>query len=117
MDQSSVVVVSVAPGQLTEGLAWELRQIDRQHAWWKVLLVFPPIPDDELRARWQQFATFLADTGMERAMIPVDPAVALAAVFTSQAGWTVFTATRRTEETYREALTEATESLRNRSRS
>ena len=47
----------------TEGVQWEVEQIRRLGLWPKVILLFPPVSDDELAIRWRSSVTSRLDTG------------------------------------------------------
>jgi hypothetical protein len=109
MRQARLVVLCVAPTQPEQGLAWELRTIDAQQLWHTTLLVFPPLPDDAVGARWREFAPLLEDTAMAGHALPADPAGTLGLVGSPSTGWTAVTAARRDEWAYTAALAAATE--------
>jgi hypothetical protein len=69
--------------------------------------VLPPVPDATMKTRWQRFAKVFADTTMARHQVPADPARTLVLFGSPNAGWSAFTADRRSEWTYAEALAAA----------
>lgn len=85
-------------------LMWELSAIDNQRRWSTTLLVLPPLPADELRRRWTQFVPLLNNMSMTGHSLPAEPGQVLVATASTTSGWTVMTATRRNEWTYRAAL-------------
>ena len=101
---AALIVVGAAPQAPTPGLMWELSAIDNQRRWPTTLLVLPPLPADELRRRWTQFVPLLNNMSMTGHSLPAEPGRVLVATASTTSGWTVMTATRRNEWTYRAAL-------------
>jgi hypothetical protein len=95
-------VVCAPPRELSRGFAWELGQLSAQ-GWRRTVFVLPPVPDSEMRQRWDVFAAAF-DQGSPVRPLPVDPALALAATLRPDGAWTVFVADRRDEWSYAVAL-------------
>ena len=106
MGRSALIVFVAPPGQVTQGLRWELEAVSACGHWAKTLIVVPPVPPPDLQRRWQRFleawATFRPFT------FPVsaeDPGALVVAFRNGK--WTVITADRRTEWSYGAALKQA----------
>ena len=104
MRQATLIVVAAPPSRLTPGLQWELERIASDGLWSKTVFVLPAVPDEELRARWSQFAPLLAGAASWAGELPADPARVLVARIVPGAGWSVVTADERTEWSYGEAV-------------
>ena len=99
--RSGLIVMSLAT---SEGALWELGHLAERGLLERLLILFPPVGADELRARWQVAAGALG------AELPIDPAVALVAIFVD--GRLVpFSADVRDEAGYRAAIRAAAERL------
>jgi hypothetical protein len=102
MDESGVVALSLGR---SEGLLWELRQLVERNLLGRALILFPPVGDAELRARWAAAAPAL---GAASAGPPLDPASTLVAVYDGDR-LHAFTADQRDEAGYRAAIAAALE--------
>jgi hypothetical protein len=94
----------------TEGVQWEVEQIRRLGLWPKVILLFPPVSDDEVAIRWQEFRHIAIRHGGD----PTHPAAvagALAAIVSSDERTTAYLAASRDEWAYRVALEESVQAL------
>lgn len=87
----------------TEGVQWEVEQIRRLGLWPKVILLFPPVSDDELAIRWQEFRHVAIRHGGDPTH-PADVAGALAAIVSGDERTTAYLAASRDEWAYRVAL-------------
>ncbi len=112
MQEAAAIVVAAPPLEVTEGLRWELDEIDDQAVWSKTAFVWPPVPDAEVRSRWAGLEPALAELSETPGPLPADPAVVLAATLVPGGGWSVITAHERTEWSYAEALSELIARLR-----
>jgi hypothetical protein len=104
MTDARLIVIEAPPEVISPGFGWELRVIDSQGLWSKTLLVFPPVPDSEMRTRWDRFTKVFVDTAMARHPIPADSTRTLALLGSVTTGWLAIIADQRTEWTYVEAL-------------
>lgn len=107
MMEATVIVVAAPPSHVTPGLRWELDRIQREDLWSKTVFVLPPVPDDDLRHRWEGFAPLLKDAAPWADAMPGDPAAVLAARVEPGRGWSVVIADERSEWSYAEGLEEA----------
>jgi len=106
MERSALIVFVVPPGEVTEGLLWELQSVSASGHWDKTFIVVPPVPPPDLQRRWEKFLEAWAR--LRRFTFPVsaqDPG-ALVVAFRN-GGWMVTTADRRTEWSYGAALKQA----------
>ena len=87
----------------TEGVQWEVEQIRRLGLWPKVILLFPPVSDDELAIRWQEFSHVAIRHGRDPTH-PAPVAGALAAIVSVDERTTAYLAASRDEWAYRVAL-------------
>jgi hypothetical protein len=87
----------------TEGVQWEVEQIRRLGLWPKVILLFPPVSDDELAIRWQEFRHVAIRHGGDPTH-PAGLAGALAAIVSGDERTTAYVAASRDEWAYRIAL-------------
>jgi hypothetical protein len=101
--QAQLIVVGAPPEHVTEGLLWELQRITDRGLWDKVVLLVPPVPDDEARRRWQELAQAAGTPSPLQDPVPADPARTLALRFWG-GQWHAAFAERRTEWTYAAAL-------------
>jgi hypothetical protein len=99
MAQSALIVFQAPPSQATLQLHWELRTVAEHGQWDKVLVVVPPVPAEQLRARWRAFGR--ANAGFWPYTV-ADPHALLLAF--RHGGWDVTSADRRTEWSYSAAL-------------
>jgi len=105
MQRSALIVFVAPPGEVTEGLLWELEAVSASSHWDKTLIVVPPVPPPDLQRRWGKFLQAWAK--FRRFTFPVsaeDPGALVVAFRNGK--WTVITADRRTEWSYGAALTE-----------
>jgi len=99
MARSGLVVFLAPPSQATLGLHWELRTVAQHGQWDKALVVVPPVPAEQLRARWRGFGA--ARAGFWPGTM-ADPHALVLALRHDR--WDVTTADRRTEWSYAAAL-------------
>jgi hypothetical protein len=102
MARAALIVIGAPPSGDSPGLAWELDHVADGDRWGQTVVVVPPVPAKELRARWASFADatphWPASSGL-----PADSADTLAMI--RRCGtWTVITATTRSEWSYAAAL-------------
>jgi len=55
LDSSAMIVVAAAPDRATDGLQWELKQIDRGELLRKTVFVVPPYSAQQVLSRWSVF--------------------------------------------------------------
>jgi hypothetical protein len=107
MGRAELIVIGAPPRDDSPGLAWELDHVADGDRWSQTVVVVPPVPVEELRSRWESFedATphWPASSGLA-----ADSADTLAMV-RGLDGWTVITATSRSEWSYAAALEKALE--------
>jgi hypothetical protein len=106
MERSALIVFVAPPGEVTQGLLWELESVSASSRWDKTLIVVPPVPPPALQRRWEKFLEAWAK--FQRFTFPVsaeDPGALVVAFRNGK--WTVFTADRRTEWSYGAALGQA----------
>jgi hypothetical protein len=112
--RASWIVVCAAPQTVPPGFAWELGRLAGQR-WRKTLFVLPPVPDSEMRERWDGFASVLgqatASVTFPLEPLPVDAADALATMVQPDGSWIAITSDRRDEWSYGNALQAATERI------
>jgi len=99
---SDAQLVAVIVGK-TAGLDWEYQQLTLMKAWTKLVLLFPPVAETELRTRWTHFqkATGLGPCHRE----PNEVSNALLATFSEEGSPRFVTCKwRNDEECYRLAL-------------
>jgi len=94
----------------TAGVQWEVEQIRRLGLWPKVILLFPPLSEDELTTRWQEFRGIAFQRG-EELPPPVGVPRALAAVVSGDERTTAYIGASRDEYAYRVALERASRAL------
>jgi hypothetical protein len=106
MARSALIVVGAPPDRVSRELEWELRTVAEHGHWDKTLVVVPPVPAEQLQARWRGFGAVCA--GLWPFTVPgpvVDPR-ALVLAF-RHGRWDVTTADQRTEWSYAAALDQA----------
>jgi hypothetical protein len=106
MAQSALIVFLAPPSRVTEGLQWELRAVAEHGQWDKALVVVPPVPAEQLQARWRAFGAGRAGLWPFTVAGPVADPRALILAF-RYGRWNVITADRRTEWSYAAALDRA----------
>ena len=104
MARSIMIVFVAPPGQVTQGLHWELETVSANRHWNKTLLVIPPVPPEDLQRRWQGFLDACAR--LFTSPLPAADPRALVVAYRNS-GWMVITADRRTEWSYSAALKQA----------
>jgi hypothetical protein len=104
MARSIMIVFVAPPGQVTQGLRWELETVSANRHWNKTLLVVPPVPPEDLQRRWRGFLD--ACTRLFTSPLPAEDPRALVVAYRNSA-WMVITADRRTEWSYSAALKQA----------
>ena len=104
MARSIMIVFVAPPGQVTQGLHWELETVSANRYWNKTLIVVPPVPPEDLQRRWQGFLGACARL-FTSPLPAADPRVLVVAFRNSE--WMVITADRRTEWSYGAALQQA----------
>ena len=115
MSRAAVIVFVAPPGQVTEGLTWELRQVGTSGHWDKTLILVPPLPAERLQARWQAFQAACGRLWPFTFPLPATGQAAmpepLVLSFSNNA-WTAIRADRRDEWAYSAAIREALSALR-----
>jgi hypothetical protein len=106
MAQSARIVFLAPPSRVTEGLQWELRAVAEHGQWDKALVVVPPVPAEQLQARWRAFGAERAGLWPFTVAGPVADPRGLVLAF-RYGRWNVITADRRTEWSYAAALDRA----------
>lgn len=103
---SEAVLILLIIGE-TEGLGWEFRKIVERGAWKKLILVFPPAKEDNLRKRWSAFSGKLTDLGAVR--LPREFAIAgtLLMTFGQDGSPHLITGSSRSSIFYEEAIRQA----------
>jgi hypothetical protein len=107
MEQAALIVLTLPPDRLTEGLRWELETLSHEGRWDKALIVVPPLPARTLSTRW---SALLAAPGIKE-LLRLPPGVPALdpLVLTRRSGsWSAITAKRRSEQSYDAALSLAT---------
>jgi hypothetical protein len=108
--KSPLIVVGAAPQRHTDGLGWELSEIERSGALPKTLLVLPPLPVSALRARWEIFSSMAASYRMPTELSwSADHHLVLADA--GNGSWRTWHSRRRTEWNYVVALREAAQTI------
>ena len=103
MARSALIVFLAPPDRVTQGRQWELRTVGEHDQWDKALIVVPPVPAQQLQARWRAFGAACAGFWPFTVAGPVADPGALVMAF-RHARWDVTTADRRTEWSYAAAL-------------
>jgi len=99
MARSGLIVFLAPPSQATLGLQWEQRTVAEHGQWDKALVVVPPVPAEQLQARWRGFGA--ARAGFWPVTV-ADPHALVLALRHDR--WDVTSADRRTEWSYAAAL-------------
>jgi hypothetical protein len=94
----------------TAGLRWEVERISELGLWSKVVLLFPPVPEEELARRWRNFREGTVQ-GMRELALPLASTGALTAVVTTAPAATFYGGARRDEWGYGAALEAALQAL------
>jgi TM2 domain/GYF domain 2 len=94
----------------TAGLQWEINRIRTLGLVNKLVLLFPPISEQDLEVRWFEFQRNW-DQGIEATGMPRPPHLALAAVVAKHDQLSIIAGDRRDEASYRAALHSAAEQL------
>lgn len=105
MARSVMIVFVGPPGQVTQGLHWELETVSANRHWHKTLIVVPPVPPEDLQRRWPGFLDACARLWPFTSQLPTDDPRTLVVAFRNS-GWMAITADRRTEWSYSAALTQ-----------
>jgi hypothetical protein len=107
---SPLIVVGAAPQRRTDGLGWELTEIEKAGALSRTLLVLPPLPGSALRARWQIFCSMAASYQLPTELSwSADQHLVLASAGNGR--WQTWHSRRRTEWNYVVALREAAQAV------
>jgi hypothetical protein len=106
MAHSALIVFLAPPSRVTQGLHWELRTVAEHGQWDKTLMVVPPVPAEQLQARWRAFWAACAGLWPFTVAGPVADPRALVLAF-RHGRWDVATADTRTEWSYAAALDRA----------
>lgn len=102
IERAALVVISAPSGAPSPGLVWELAQVSTEDRWPRTVVVVPPVASEELRTRWERFATESADWPTA-AELRSDPSQVLAMI--RRGGrWVAITGSKRTEWTYAAAI-------------
>lgn len=107
MDAAALILVIAPPAVASEGLVWELGQLNVGDRWARTVVAIPPLGDDVVRERWQRFAAAGGPSWPFRMPLPADPAATLALQRWGP-GWRAFGAVKRDEWSYSAALRAAT---------
>src|SRR5690349_4232200 len=103
MAHSALIVFLAPPSRVTQGLHWELRTIAEHGQLDKALVVIPPVPAEQLQARWRALGAACA--GLWPVTVARQLADPRALVLAFRHGrWDVATADTRTEWSYAAAL-------------
>ena len=103
MARSALIVFLAPPDRVTQGRQWELRTVGEHNQWERALIVVPPVPAEQLQARWRAFGAACAGLWPFTVAGPVADPGALLLAF-RHGRWDVTTADRRTEWSYAAAL-------------
>ena len=106
MERCALIVFVAPPGQITEGLLWELQTVSANRHWDKTLVIVPPVSPEHLRQRWQALLGACARLWPFTFPLPADDPRALVLAFRNSQ-WKVITADRRTEWSYGAAVKQA----------
>ena len=108
--KSLLIVVGAAPQRRTDGLGWELSQIEESKALPKTLLVLPPMPVSAVRARWEIFCSMAVSYHLPPELSrSADHHLVLTSAGNGR--WRTWHSRRRTEWNYIVALREAARSV------
>ena len=103
MARSALIVFLAPPDRVTQGRQWELRTVGEHDRWDRALIVVPPVPAEQLKARWHAFGAACAGLWPFTVADPVaDPGTLMLAF--RHGRWDVTTADQRTEWSYAAAL-------------
>jgi hypothetical protein len=103
MARSALIVFLAPPDRVTQGRQWELRTVGEHDRWDRALIVVPPVPAEQLKARWRAFGAACAGLWPFTVAGPVaDPGTLMLAF--RHGRWDVTTADQRTEWSYAAAL-------------
>jgi hypothetical protein len=103
MAHSALIVFLAPPSRVTQGLHWELRTVAEHGQLDKALVVVPPVPAEQLQARWRALGAACA--GLWPVTVARQLADPRALVLAFRHGrWDVATADTRTEWSYAAAL-------------
>jgi hypothetical protein len=111
MGQCALIVFVAPPGQVTQGLLWELQTVSANKLWDKTLVIVPPVSPESLQQRWQALLGACADLWPFTLPVPADDPHALVLAFRN-GEWKAITADRRTEWSYSAALKQALDASR-----
>jgi hypothetical protein len=103
MARSALIVFLAPPDRVTQGRQWELRTVGEHNQWDRALIVVPPVPAEQLQARWRAFGAACAGFWPFTVAGPAADPGALVLAF-RHGRWDVTTADRRTEWSYAAAL-------------
>ena len=103
MADSALIVFLAPPSRVTQGLHWELRTVAEHGQLDKALVVVPPVPAEQLQARWRAFGAACAGLWPFTVARPLADPRALVLAF-RHGRWDVATADTRTEWSYAAAL-------------
>ena len=106
IERSVLVVIGAPPGVWSPGLVWELQQVTDRGRWPGTLVVVPPLPDQQVRARFAAFSAAGGERWPFRSALPTDPARVLALTRRNDE-WVAITANHRTEWTCAAAVAAA----------
>jgi hypothetical protein len=103
MAHSALIVFLAPPSRVTQGLHWELRTVAEHGQLDKALVVVPPLPVEQLQARWRALGAACAGLWPFTVARPLADPRALVLAF-RHGRWDVATADTRTEWSYAAAL-------------
>ena len=103
MAHSALIVFLAPPSRVTQGLHWELRTVAEHGQLDKALVVVPPLPAEQLQARWRALGAACAGLWPFTVARPLADPRALVLAF-RHGRWDVATADTRTEWSYAAAL-------------
>jgi hypothetical protein len=103
MSRSALIVFLAPPDRVTQGRQWELRAVGEHDQWDRALIVVPPVPAEQLQARWRAFWAACAGFWPFTVAGPVADPGALMLAF-RHGRWDVTSADQRTEWSYAAAL-------------
>jgi hypothetical protein len=103
MAHSALIVFLAPPSRVTQGLHWELRTVAEHGQLDKALVVIPPVPAEQLQARWRALGAACAGLWSFTVARPLADPRALVLAF-RHGRWDVATADTRTEWSYAAAL-------------
>ena len=103
MAHSALIVFLAPPSRVTQGMHWELRTVAEHGQLDKALVVVPPVPAEQLQARWRALGAACAGLWPFTVARPLADPRALVLAF-RHGRWDVATADTRTEWSYAAAL-------------